>query len=38
MSGVRLEAKVHIVNRRGLQPQNIVKCCGRTGLQVRTSF
>jgi len=34
MSGVRLEAKVHIVTAAVSSAQNIVKCCGRTGLQV----
>src|SRR5438045_1858838 len=34
MSGVRLEAKVHIVTAAVSSAQNIVKCCARTGLQV----
>src|ERR1700716_904475 len=34
MSGVRLEAKVHIVTAAVSSAQNIIKCCGRTGLQV----
>jgi len=34
MSGVRLEAKVHIVTAAVSSAQNIVKCCGRTGLTV----
>src|SRR3979411_2800840 len=34
MSGVRLEAKVHIVTAAVSSAQNIVKCCGRPGLQV----
>src|SRR5881296_3373559 len=34
MSGVRLEAKVHIVTAAVSSAQNIVKCCGRTGLHV----
>src|SRR6266550_4140105 len=34
MSGVRLEAKVHIVTAAVSSAQNIVKCCGRTGLAV----
>src|SRR6266403_983922 len=34
MSGVRLEAKVHIVTAAVSSAQNIVKCCGRTGLNV----
>ena len=35
MSGVRLEAKVHIVTAAVASAQNIVKCCNRTGLDVR---
>lgn len=35
MSGVRLEAKVHIVTAAVTSAQNIVKCCNRTGLDVR---
>jgi len=34
MSGVRLEAKVHIVTAAVSSAQNIIKCCGRTGLTV----
>ncbi len=34
MSGVRLEAKVHIVTGAMTSTQNIVRCCNRTGLQV----
>ena len=34
MSGVRLEAKVHIVTGAVTSAQNIVKCCNRTGLSV----
>src|SRR3954470_22239869 len=34
MSGVRLEAKVHIVTAAVSSAQNIVKCCNRTGLNV----
>src|SRR3954469_9757704 len=34
MSGVRLEAKVHIVTAAVASAQNIVKCCNRCGLQV----
>jgi cell division protein FtsA len=34
MSGVRLEAKVHIVTAAVTSAQNIVKCCQRCGLQV----
>ena len=34
MSGVRLEAKVHIVTAASTCVQNIVRCCNRTGLQV----
>src|SRR5260370_39428155 len=34
MSGVRLEAKVHIVTAAVSSAQNIIKCCGKTGLQV----
>jgi cell division protein FtsA len=33
MSGVRLEAKVHIVTAAVASAQNIVKCCNRCGLQ-----
>lgn len=34
MSGVRLEAKVHIVTGAVTSAQNIVKCCNRCGLHV----
>jgi cell division protein FtsA len=34
MSGVRLEAKVHIVTSALTSAQNIVKCCNRAGLSV----
>lgn len=34
MSGVRLEAKVHIVTGAVASAQNIVKCCNRAGLDV----
>ena len=34
MSGVRLEAKVHIVTGAASSAQNIIKCCNRTGLNV----
>src|SRR5262245_4137115 len=34
MSGVRLEAKVHIVTGALSSAQNIIKCCNRTGLNV----
>jgi cell division protein FtsA len=34
MSGVRLEAKVHIVTGAVTSAQNIVKCCNRAGLNV----
>jgi cell division protein FtsA len=34
MSGVRLEAKVHIVTGASTSAQNIIKCCNRTGLNV----
>lgn len=34
MSGVRLEARVHIVTTAITSAQNIVKCCERTGLHV----
>jgi len=34
MSGVRLEAKVHIVTGAVTSAQNIVNCCTRTGLNV----
>jgi cell division protein FtsA len=34
MSGVRLEAKVHIVTGAVTSAQNIIKCCNKTGLNV----
>jgi len=34
MSGVRLEAKVHIVTGAVSSAQNIIKCCNRCGLEV----
>ena len=34
MSGVRLEAKVHMVTGAVTSVQNIVKCCNRSGLNV----
>ena len=34
MSGVRLEAKVHIVTGAVTSAQNIIRCCNRTGLEV----
>jgi len=34
MSGVRLEARVHIVTTAMTSAQNVVKCCERTGLHV----
>src|SRR3989338_6609894 len=34
MSGVRFEAKVHIVTGAVTSAQNIIKCCNRTGLNV----
>jgi cell division protein FtsA len=34
MSGVRLEARVHIVSTATTSAQNVVKCCERTGLHV----
>jgi len=34
MSGVRLEARVHIVTGAIASAQNIVRCCNRTGLNV----
>jgi len=34
MSGVRLEAKIHIVTAAVTSAQNIVKCCNRAGLNV----
>lgn len=35
MSGIRLEAKVHIVTAAATATQNIVKCCNRAGLNVQ---
>jgi len=35
MSGVRLEAKVHIITGATSAVQNIVKCCQKAGLQVQ---
>ncbi|MFH1829218.1 MAG: cell division protein FtsA [Pseudomonadota bacterium] len=34
MSGIRLEAKVHIVTGAVTSAQNIIKCCNRAGLNV----
>lgn len=34
MSGVRLEARVHLVSTATTSAQNVVKCCERTGLHV----
>ncbi|MBW2272052.1 MAG: cell division protein FtsA [Deltaproteobacteria bacterium] len=34
MSGVRLEAKIHIVTAAVTSAQNIVKCCNKAGLDV----
>jgi cell division protein FtsA len=34
MSGVRLEARVHIVTSAVTSAQNIVKCCNRAGLNI----
>lgn len=34
MSGVRLEAKVHIVTSAASASQNVIKCCNRAGLTV----
>ena len=34
MSGVRLEAKVHIISAAVTSAQNIIKCCNQTGLNV----
>lgn len=34
MSGVRLEAKVHIVTAAAAAAQNVLKCCNRAGLTV----
>ena len=38
MSGIRLEAKVHIVTAAASATQNIVKCCNRGGLNVNNIF
>ena len=35
MSGVRLEAEVHIVTGAVTSAQNIIKCCNRAGLEVQ---
>jgi cell division protein FtsA len=35
MSGVRLEAKVHIITGATSAVQNIIKCCQKAGLQVQ---
>ena len=35
MAGVRLEARVHIVNGAISSGQNLIKCCNRAGLHVR---
>jgi cell division protein FtsA len=34
MSGVRLEAKVHIITGAVASAQNVIKCCNRAGLNV----
>lgn len=34
MSGVRLEAKVHIITAAASAAQNVIKCCNRAGLTV----
>ena len=34
MSGVRLEARVHIVTGSSMAAQNVIKCCNRAGLNV----
>lgn len=34
MSGVRLEARVHLISTATASAQNVVKCCERTGLHV----
>jgi cell division protein FtsA len=34
MSGVRLEARVHVVTTLSPSAQNVIKCCQRTGLHV----
>ncbi len=38
MSGVRLEAKVHIVTAAATSAQNIVKCCNKAGLNVNEIY
>lgn len=38
MSGVRLEAKVHIVTSAAAATQNIVRCCNRAGLNVQNIY
>jgi cell division protein FtsA len=34
MSGVRLEARVHILTGSSMAAQNVIKCCNRAGLSV----
>jgi cell division protein FtsA len=34
MSGVRLEARVHIISGSSMATQNVLKCCSRAGLSV----
>jgi cell division protein FtsA len=34
MSGVRLEARVHILTGSSMATQNVIKCCNRAGLSV----
>lgn len=34
MSGVRLEARVHILTGSSMAAQNVIKCCNRAGLNV----
>jgi cell division protein FtsA len=34
MSGVRLEARVHILTASAMAAQNVIKCCNRAGLSV----
>ncbi len=34
MSGVRLEARVHIITTASTSAQNVIKCCERSGLHV----
>ena len=34
MTGVRLEARVHIVTGQATAVQNLIKCCNRAGLDV----